>query len=117
MKTPAGVAMCLAANCQNGISSYELHRCLGVTQKNDKRTGVGHAGLKRTAVQGIVERTKPSKHSRVVLKKTLVAIIIGLFFFVSLETILAVQRPPYPIKAEAPDAGHWVIISTNEKAR
>jgi len=26
-------AMWLAANCKNGISSYELHRCLGVTQK------------------------------------------------------------------------------------
>jgi len=33
MKAPAGVAMCLAGNCKNGISSYELHRCLGVTQK------------------------------------------------------------------------------------
>jgi len=157
METTAGVAMCLAANCQNGISSYELHRCLGVTQKmawfmlqpiqlamqegtiskmrgmceadetyigakaryihKDRRTGVGHAGFKRTAVQGILERTTPSKHSRVVLKRTLVAITIGLFFFVFSETILAVQRPPYPIKAEKPDAGHWVIISTNEKAR
>jgi hypothetical protein len=56
-----------------------------------------------------------TNHSRVVLKKTLVAILIGLLFFVSSETILAVQRPPYPIKAEQPDAGHWVIISTNEK--
>jgi transposase-like protein len=26
-------AMWLSANCKNGISSYELHRCLGVTQK------------------------------------------------------------------------------------
>jgi hypothetical protein len=26
-------AMWLAANCKNGISSYELHRALGVTQK------------------------------------------------------------------------------------
>src|SRR6266436_9592603 len=26
-------AMWLASNCKNGISSYELHRCLGVTQK------------------------------------------------------------------------------------
>src|SRR5436190_7486104 len=26
-------AMWLAANCKNGISSYEFHRCLGVTQK------------------------------------------------------------------------------------
>ena len=72
---------------------------------------------KKTAVQGILERTTPSKHSRVVLKKTLVAIIIGLLFFVSSETILAVKRPPYPIKAEKPDAGVWVIISTNEKKR
>src|SRR5216684_4944417 len=101
-------AMWLAANCKNGISSYELHRCLGVTQKTawfmlqrirlamqkgiigkftgsveadetyigakarymhkDKRTGVGHAGLKKIAVQGILERTTPDKHSRVVLK-------------------------------------------------
>src|SRR6266513_3279067 len=108
METPAGVAMCLAANCQNGISSYELHRCLGVTQKTawfmlqrirlamqngtisnmkgiceadetyigakarymhkDKRTGVGHAGLKKTAVQGILERTTDDQLSRVVLK-------------------------------------------------
>src|SRR5713101_5066415 len=34
----------------------------------DKRTGVGHAGLKKTAVQGILERTTPDKHSQVVLK-------------------------------------------------
>src|SRR5713101_6932815 len=101
-------AMWLAANCKNGISSYELHRCLGVTQKTawfmlqrirlamqkgtiskmkgiceadesyigakarymhkDKRTGVGHAGLKKTAVQGVLERTTPTKHSQVVLK-------------------------------------------------
>jgi transposase-like protein len=100
-------AMWLASNCRNGISSYELHRALGVTQKTawfmlqrirlamqtgsvskmsgtceadetyigakarymhkDKRTGVGHAGLKKTAVQGILERTTPQKHSRVVL--------------------------------------------------
>src|SRR6266446_63171 len=100
-------AMWLASNCKNGISSYELHRALGVTQKTawfmlqrirlamqkgitgkfsgrveadetyigakarymhkDKRTGVGHAGLKKTAVQGILERTTPDKHSRVVL--------------------------------------------------
>jgi len=26
-------AMWLTASCKNGISSYELHRCLGVTQK------------------------------------------------------------------------------------
>src|SRR5437762_6759638 len=101
-------AMWLAANCKNGISSYELHRCLVVTQKTawfmlqrirlamqkgltgkfsgrveadetyigakarymhkDKRTGVGHAGLKKTAVQGILERTTAGKLSRVVLK-------------------------------------------------
>src|SRR5205823_14442303 len=101
-------AMWLAANCKNGISSYELHRALGVTQKTawfmlqrirlamqegitgtfsgnieadetyigakarymhkDKRTGVGHAGLKKTAVQGILERTADRKLSRVVLK-------------------------------------------------
>lgn len=101
-------AMWLAANCKNGISSYELHRCLGVTQKTawfmlqrirlamqtgsiskmkgtceadetyigakarfmhkSKRTGVGHAGLRKTAVQGILERTTDTKPSRVVLK-------------------------------------------------
>jgi hypothetical protein len=156
MKAPAGVAMCLAGNCKNGISSYELHRCLGVTQKTAwfvlqrirlamqegtiskmrgmceaDETSIGEGSLltqrqgdrrrtcrtQKDAVQGILERTTPSKHSRVVLKKTLVAIIIGLLFFVSSETILAVKRPPYPIKAEKPDAGHWVIISTNEKTR
>src|SRR5439155_23602760 len=96
------------ANCKNGISSYELHRCLGVTQKTawfmlqrirlamqkgitgtfsgnieadetyigakarymhkGQRTGVGHAGLKKTAVQGILERGTEKKTSRVVLK-------------------------------------------------
>ncbi len=56
-------------------------------------------------------------HSRVVLKGILVSIIIGMSFLVPLETILAVKRPLYPIKAEAPDAGHWVIISTNEETR
>src|SRR5207249_6321701 len=101
-------ALWMLANAKNGISSYELHRALGVTQKTgwfmlhrirlamqegtiskmrgiceadetyigakarymhkDKRTGVGHAGLKKTAVQGILERTTPRKHSRVVLK-------------------------------------------------
>src|SRR5260370_4179468 len=101
-------AMWLAINCKNGISSYEIARDLGVTQKTawfmlhrirlsmhngavgkfsgrveadetyigakarymhkDKRTGVGHAGLKKTAVQGILERTTPDKHSQVVLK-------------------------------------------------
>jgi len=101
-------AMWLASNCKNGISSYELHRALGVTQKTawfmlqrirlamqtgsiskmsgtceadetyigakarymhkNKRTGVGHAGLRKTAVQGILERTTPDKSSRVSLK-------------------------------------------------
>lgn len=102
-------AMWLACNCKNGVSSYELHRALGVTQKTawfmlhrirlamqngflgskfkgeveadetyigakarnmhwQKRTGVGHAGLKKTAVQGILERTKDGNPSRVVLK-------------------------------------------------
>src|SRR5713101_6045054 len=101
-------AMWLASNCKNGISSYELHRALGVTQKTawfmlqrirlamqtgsiskmsgtceadetyigakarymhkDKRTGVGHAGLKKTAVQGILERTTDDQNSQVVLK-------------------------------------------------
>src|SRR6266446_6743398 len=102
------VAMWLILSAKNGISSYELHRTLGVTQKTawflnhrirfalhsgsiekmsgiceadesyigakarymhkDKRTGVGHAGLKKTAVQGILERTTPEKLSSVVLK-------------------------------------------------
>jgi len=102
------VAMWLILSAKNGISSYELHRTLGVTQKTawflnhrirfalhsssiekmsgiceadesyivakarymhkDKRTGVGHAGLKKTAVQGILERGTAEKHSRVVLK-------------------------------------------------
>src|SRR5207253_7291869 len=101
-------AIWLAVNCKNGVSSYELHRAIGVTQKTawfmlhrirlamqhgffgstfkgeveadetyigakarymhkDKRTGVGHAGIKKTAVQGILERTKGDKHSRIVL--------------------------------------------------
>jgi len=88
MDASAELAMCLAGNCKNGISSCELHRCLA-------------------------QRTTPSKQSRVVFLATVVAVI----FFVSSETILAVQRPPYPIKAEQPDAGHWVIISTTEKLR
>jgi len=28
-----------------------------------------------------------------------------------------VKRPLFPIKAEAPDAGHWVIISKNEETK
>jgi hypothetical protein len=51
------------------------------------------------------------------MNETFVAIIIGLFFFVSLETVRAVQRPPYPVKAEKPDARGWLIISTNEKTK
>jgi hypothetical protein len=88
MEASTGLAMFLAGNCKNGISSYELHRCLA-------------------------HRTTPSKQSRLVLLAT----VIAAMFFVSSETILAVQRPPYPIKAEHPDAGHWVIISTTEKLR
>jgi len=51
------------------------------------------------------------------MNKTLVALIIGLLVLVSLETIPAVQRPPYPVKAEKPDAGRWVIIRTTEETR
>ena len=80
MQIPPGLAVCLAANCENGTSCYELH-------------------------------------CQAVWKKTLAAIITGLLLLVSSETILAVKRPLYPIKAEAPDAGHWVIISTNEETR
>jgi transposase-like protein len=102
-------ALWLLVNAKNGISSYEIHRALGVTQKTawfmlqrirlamqsgtfkkkmrgiveadetyigakarymhkDRRTGVGDAGIKKTAVQGILERGKGKKHSRVVLK-------------------------------------------------
>lgn len=56
MDASAELAMCLAGNCKNGISSYELHRCLG---------------------QG----TTASKQSRVVFLATVVAVI----FFVSSE--------------------------------
>jgi hypothetical protein len=77
-------------------------------------TGVG---LKRAAAQGISELLTAGKHSRLVSKQTFVSLIIGLLFFVSSETILAVKRPPYPIKADVPDAGHWVIISTTEKTK
>jgi hypothetical protein len=95
-------------SAKNGISSYELMRTLGITQKSawflghrirlalhngsvekmkgtceadetyigakarymhkHRRTGVGDAGIKKTAVQGILERTKGKKASRVVLK-------------------------------------------------
>ena len=34
----------------------------------DRRTGVGDAGIKKTPVQGILQRTKGDKLSRVVLK-------------------------------------------------
>jgi hypothetical protein len=51
------------------------------------------------------------------MNETFVTIVIGLFLFVSLGTVRAVQRPPYPVKAEKPDAGGWVIIGTNEKTR
>jgi ISXO2 transposase-like protein/transposase-like zinc ribbon protein len=101
-------AMWLASNCKNGVSSYELHRALGVTQKTawfmlqrirlamqkgfggkmsgtceadetyigakarymhkNRRTGVGDAGIKKTPVQGILQRTKGDKLSQVVLK-------------------------------------------------
>jgi hypothetical protein len=80
-------------------------------------TGVGSAGLKSPAMQGILERLTPGKHFRLVSKQTLVSLITGLLLFVSSETIFAVKRPPYPIKAEVPNAGHWVIISTNEKTK
>jgi hypothetical protein len=79
--------------------------------------GVGSAGLKSPAVQGILERLTPGKHSRLASKQTLVSLITGLLLFVPSETILAVKRPPYPIRAEVPDAGHWIIISTTEKIK
>lgn len=101
-------AFWLIANAKNGISSYEIHRSLGVTQKTgwfllhrirlamqnntmwkfrgnveadetyigakarymhkNRRTGVGDAGIKKTPIQGILERTTAKRASRVVLK-------------------------------------------------
>jgi transposase-like protein len=100
------VAFWLIANAKNGISSYELHRSLGVTQKTawfmlhrirlamqqgtgmlggiveadetyigakarymhkNRRTPVGDAGIAKTPIQGILERGKGDKLSRVVL--------------------------------------------------
>jgi hypothetical protein len=90
MEAPPGLAMRLAANCKDRISFDELQRS---------------------------QRATRSKHCRVVLKKTLVATVVVLLFLLFSEAILAVQRPPYPIKAEPPDAGRWVIISTNEKLK
>ncbi|MFN2476957.1 MAG: IS1595 family transposase [Chthoniobacterales bacterium] len=98
----------LIVNAKNGISSCEIARSVGVTQKTawfmlhrirvalregsitkmrgkveadetyigakarymhkNRRTGVGHAGLKKTPVQGILERGNTKKTSRVVLK-------------------------------------------------
>src|SRR5207245_4098704 len=95
------------ANAKNGISSYELHRSLGVTQKTawfllhrirlvmqdgsfvtfkgqveadetyigakarymhkNRRTGVGDAGIMKTPIQGVLERGKGDRLSRVVL--------------------------------------------------
>jgi hypothetical protein len=51
------------------------------------------------------------------MNETFVAIVIGLFLFVSSGTVRAVQRPPYPVKAEKPDARGWLIVGTNEKTR
>jgi hypothetical protein len=79
--------------------------------------GLTGVGLKKAAAQGILEWLTPGKHSRLVFKETLVAIISGLLFFVSSETIFAVKRPPYPIKAELPDAGQWIVISTNKRTK
>ena len=101
-------AVWLIVNAKNGISSYEIHRSLGVTQKTgwfmlhrirlamrdgsfkkmrgiceadetyigakarymhkNRRTGVGDAGIAKTPVQGILERGKGKRVSRVVLK-------------------------------------------------
>src|SRR5437868_12078455 len=98
----------LIANAKNGISSYELHRSLGVTQKTawfllhrirlamqdgafvtfkgqveadetyigakarymhkNRRTGVGDAGIMKTPIQGVLERTTEDKLSRVKLR-------------------------------------------------
>ena len=102
-------AMWLAVNCKNGVSSYELHRGIGITQKTawfmlqrirlamqagtlggrmsgtveadetyigakarymhkSRLTGVGDAGIKKTPVQGILERGEGGRPSRVFLK-------------------------------------------------
>jgi len=101
-------AFWLIANAKNGISSYELHRSLGVTQKTawfllhrirlamqdgsfvtfkgqveadetyigakarymhkNRRTGVGDAGINKTPIQGVLQRSTEDKHSRVKLK-------------------------------------------------
>jgi transposase-like protein len=101
-------AIWLIVNAKNGISSYEVHRSLGVTQKTawfmlqriryamqsgsfkkmtgicqadetyigakarymhkHRRTGVGDAGINKTPVQGILERGRGKRASRVVLK-------------------------------------------------
>src|SRR6266576_2273123 len=101
-------AFWLIVNAKNGISSYELKRALGLTQKTtwfllhrirlamqngsiskmagvceadetyigakarymhkNRRTRVGDAGIAKTPVQGILERGKDDKLSRVVLK-------------------------------------------------
>lgn len=98
----------LIVNAKNGISSCELHRALGVTQKTawfmlhrirlamqngnlgkfsgvceadetyigakarymhkHRRTKAGDAGIAKTPIQGILERGKGKKASRVVLK-------------------------------------------------
>lgn len=98
----------LIVNAKNGISSYEIHRSLGITQKTawfmlhrirlamregtfkkmrgiceadetyigakarymhkNRRTGVGDAGIAKTPIQGILQRGKGKRPSRVVLK-------------------------------------------------
>src|SRR6266853_6487304 len=97
-------AFWLIANAKNGISSYELARSIGITQKSawfllhrirlamqdgsfvtfkgqveadetyigakarymhkNRRNGVGDAGISKTPVQGILERTAEDKLSR-----------------------------------------------------
>lgn len=101
-------AFWLIANAKNGISSYEIHRALGVTQKTawfmlhrirlamqdgsfftfkgdveadetyigakarymhkERRTKKGNAAFAKTPIQGLLERTKEGKPSRVKLK-------------------------------------------------
>jgi transposase-like protein len=101
-------ALWVIVNAKNGVSSCELGRSLGVTQKTawfmlqrirlamqqgsfrklrgvceadesyiggkarymhkKRRHKVGHAGLQKTAVQGLLQRNGKGKHSRVVLK-------------------------------------------------
>jgi hypothetical protein len=62
-----------------------------------------------------VERGEKWKHTPPGAAAVCVAaVIIALLSFVSSETVLAVKRPAYPIEAEPPEGGHWLIIGTDD---